>query len=282
MIDLHAHTNISDGTATPEEVIRAAKQAGLKAIAITDHDSIDGHEEAQAAADSLGVNYIKGIEFSVVYGENRLIHILGIGIDPERKGFMDIYRKYRKRRSSRLNHVFQKISDLGVIIRREDVEPHIIGGYMDRQAIARYLVAEGVVPSIKMAWMEYLDSVPYAEGELIEPKDAFRAIREGGGKSFLAHFHLPIGLKGYSEKETRRRLGELKEWGLDGLEYYYPSFTEEDRNRCARYIEEFGFLKSGGTDFHGENRAHIKLGTGEGDFRVSRELLNSILPEKAF
>jgi len=168
-----------------------------------------------------------------------------------------------------------------VIIRREDVEPHIIGGYMDRQAIARYLVAEGVVPSIKMAWMEYLDRVPYAEGELIEPKDAFRAIREGGGKSFLAHFHLPIGLKGYSEKETRRRLGELKEWGLDGLEYYYPSFTEEDRNRCARYIEEFGFLKSGGTDFHGENRAHIKLGTGEGGFKVPRELLNSILPEKA-
>ena len=158
-------------------------------------------------------------------------------------------------------------------------ETYVVGGYMDRQAIAKFLVAEGYAALINNAWMKYLDKIPYIEGELISPGDAFDAIHGAGGKAFMAHFNQPIGLKGYSDEEARRRLSELKGWGLDGLEYHYPSFTREDMKRCARYIEEFGFIKSGGTDFHGASRAHIKLGIGEGDHRVPKELLNDIFPE---
>ncbi len=273
MIDLHAHTTISDGTVTPKELIRLAKETGLSAVAITDHDSIDGLEEAQQEADVLGVNFVKGIEFSTAFGENRLIHILGLGIDTKNEDFQQLYTNYRKTRSEKLSHVFEKIGAMGISIKREDVRSFITGKYMDRQAIAKCLVANGYTKSVRESWINYLDKIKYIDGELIKPKDAFKAINAAGGKSFLAHFHLPIGLKGYSEDEARKILRKLKDIGLSGMEYYYPSFSEEDKKRCAQYIKDFDFLKSGGTDFHGANRPHIKLGIGQGDFLVPDELL---------
>ena len=278
MIDLHAHTNISDGTVSPKELMRIAARTGLSAVAVTDHDNISGLDEAQAEADKLGITLVKGIEFSVAYGENRLLHILGLGIDPEDTRFREIYLRYRGLRAARLDHVFDKLQRLGVKLCRKDVEPFVLDGYMDRQAVAKCLVDQGRAPLIKDAWMNYLDHIPYAEGELIQPGEAFEAIHRAGGKSFLAHLHLPIGLKGYSEEEALRRLVELKGAGLDGLEAYYPSYTADDRQRCARFIGELEFLQSGGTDFHGANRAHIKLGTGEGDFHVPDKLLDGLLP----
>ncbi len=278
MIDLHAHTNISDGTYSPKELIETAVKAGLSAIAVTDHDSIDGLAEARREAEKQEITLVQGIEFSAAYGENRLIHILGLGIDPEDPAFLEIYTAYRKTRSESLDHVFQKLPELGISLTPADAAPYMTGQYPDRQAIAKTIVAKGYVPLIKNAWMGYLDHIPYRQEELIQPKKAIQAIHAAGGKAFLAHFHMPIGLKGYSDLEARRRLGELKDWGLDGMEYYYPSYTEEDSRLCDRYIRDFGFLRSGGTDFHGANRAHIQLGTGEGDFAVPDELLNTIIP----
>nr|WP_319399517.1 PHP domain-containing protein [uncultured Carboxylicivirga sp.] len=278
MIDLHAHTTISDGTLTPKELIHLAKETGLEAVAITDHDSIAGLEVAQIEANKLGVNLVNGIEFSTALGENRLVHILGLGIDPNNADFIRIYTDYRRERSDKLSVVFEKLRNMGVDIKREDAEPFVIGGYMDRQAVAKCLVQKGYTNSVKDSWVQYLDKVDYVSGELIEPQEAFEAIHVSGGKAFMAHFHLPIGLKGYSETETRERLKQLKQLGLDGMEYYYPSFTEEDQKRCAQYIHEFDFIKSGGSDFHGANRPHIKLGVGEGDFKVPDELLKNIVP----
>lgn len=276
MIDLHAHTTISDGTVSPKELVQNAKKIGLKAIAITDHDSIDGHIEAQLEADQTGIQLIKGIEFSVSYGKNRLIHVLGLGLDTTSKVFTDIYTNYRSVRSEKLNHVFKELNNMGLDIKREEVEPFTVGGFMDRQAIGKYLVANGHVPIIKSAWVDYLDHIPYIPGELILPKDAFDAIHAAGGKAFMAHFHLPIGLKGYTEKEALQKLQDLKNLGLDGLEFYYPSFSKNDKIKCAKYIKEFGFLESGGSDFHGANRPHIKLGVGEGSFNVPDEVLKNL------
>ncbi len=278
MIDLHTHTYHSDGTLSPKELIRRAN--GLTAVAITDHDSIHGLDEAQVEADRLGITFVPGIEFSVAYGEGRLIHILGLGIDPGNKNFLNSYNKYRQIRSVRLLPVFNKLQAMNVPIGPEDVEPFIdCSGFMDRQAIAKCILARGYALSLKDSWEGYLDFIPYGEGELIEPEAAFDAIHCAGGKAFLAHFHLPIGLEGYSDEEARRRLGELKTMGLDGMEYWYPSFSGEDRECCRRYIEEFGFLRSGGTDFHGANRPHIELGTGKGNFCVPDELLKEILSD---
>ena len=279
MIDLHTHTTVSDGTLTPKELICTAKEAGLSAVAITDHDSIAGLAEAQEEADKLGITLIKGIEFSTAFGQNRLIHILGLGFDILNDGFKQIYNNYRKVRSEKLATVFEKLQSMGVAIGLDDVQPFVSGGYMDRQAIAKCLVANGYTSSVKESWINYLDKIAYIEGELIQPKDAFNAIHAAGGKAFLAHYHLPIGLKGYSEDEIQSKLKELKDLGMDGLECYYPSFSQYDQLRCENYIKDFGFIKSGGTDFHGANRPHIKLGVGEGDFNVPDELLEKIVPE---
>jgi len=280
MIDLHTHTTISDGSLTPRELIHQAKETGLSAVAITDHDSIDGLDEAQREADILGVTFIKGIEFSTAFGENRLIHILGLGIDPQSAGFAEIYTNYRRERSERLTLVFEKLRSMGIAIDPEFVNPFVLGGFMDRQAIAKYLVARGYTKSVRESWINYLDKIDYIEGELIKPADAFYAIHAAGGKAFLAHFHLKIGLKGFSEDEARACLKKLKELGLDGMECYYPSFSEGDRLRCAAYIKEFDFITSGGSDFHGATRPHVKLGVGEGDLNVPDELLEKILTEK--
>ncbi len=279
MIDLHTHTSISDGTLTPKEIIHQAKETGLSAVAITDHDTIAGLEEAQLEADKLGVNFINGIEFSTAFGKNRLLHILGIGIDPHREGFLHIYTNFRKKRSDRLSVVFEKLRSMGVDIDREATKPFVSGGFMDRQAIAKCLVAKGYTTNVRDSWINFLDKVGYIDGELIKPEDAFRAIHAAGGKAFLAHYHLNIGLKGYSEEEARTYLKKLKELGLDGMECYYPSFTEADKIRCAEYVKEFDFIKSGGSDFHGANRAHVKLGVGEGDLNIPDELLENIIPE---
>jgi len=280
MIDLHAHTTISDGTYSPRDLVREAKKRGLTAVAITDHDSIDGHAEAIEEAEKLGMTLVKGIEFSVSYGKGRLIHLLGLGIEPENEGFIARYTRYRQVRASKLTHVFRGLREMGVELTIEDVEPFVVGGLMDRQAIAKFLIDRGYTSIMKESWIQYIDHIPYIEGELIDPKTAIDAIHAAGGKAFMAHFHLPIGLKGYTEAEARERLQELKDMGLDGLEYYYPSFTKEDQLRCAQYIEDFNFLKSGGSDFHGANRANIQLGVGEGDFNVPDELLESILEPK--
>lgn len=279
MIDLHAHSSISDGTLAPSEIIRLAKKQGLTAIAITDHDSIDGHDEAIKEAKRIGMTLVKGIEFSVTYGENRLIHLLGLGIEPDCSGFMTPYLRYRKERASKLGPVFDQLIEMGVDITPEAVQPFVVGGYMDRQAMAKYLVHKGYAEMMKFAWINYLDHIPYAQGELIDPKTAIDAVHAAGGKVFMAHYHLKIGLKGYSDKEVHERLSELKGMGLDGLEYFYPSFTKEDQLKCGQYIDEYDFLESGGTDFHGVNRPHIQLGVGEGDFKVPDRLLEAILEE---
>lgn len=280
MIDLHTHSTISDGTLSPKELIHQAKETGLSAVAITDHDSVAGLDEAQREANRLGITLIKGIEFSTAFGENRLLHILGLGIDPQREGFMQIYSNYRQKRFDKLPLVFEKLRSMGIKIDPEAVLPFVSGGFMDRQAIAKYLVAKRYTNSVRDSWINYLDKINYTEGELIKPEDAFKAIHAAGGKAFLAHFHLKIGFKGYTNEEVRTHLKKLNELGLDGMEYYYPSFSEEDKMRCAKYIEDFDFIKSGGSDFHGANRAHIKLGIGEGDFFVPDELLGNILSEK--
>ena len=277
MIDLHTHTTISDGTYSPIELIQLAKKIGVSAVAITDHDSIVGLEEAQMEAERIGVNFINGIEFSVTFGNNRLLHVLGLGFDPECEGFQEIYTQYRKIRESKLTHVFDRLLEMGVSINPNDVLPFISGGYMDRQAIAKFLVAKGYASIMKEAWVKYLDKIDYIDGELIQPEDAFNAIHAGGGKAFLAHFHLNIGFKGYSEEEIRANLATLKKMGLDGLECYYPSFTIDDKLRCAKYLKEFDLLSSGGSDFHGANRPHIQLGIGEGDFCVPDQLLENIV-----
>ncbi len=275
MIDLHTHTTISDGSYTPTELIRLAKETGLKAVAITDHDCVEGLDEAAEEAQRIGVKLIPGIEFDVRFLGRRL-HVLGLNINKENETFQKIYKAYRTRKEGCLDRVFELLREMGVTVSFAEVLPFQTGGSMDRQAIAKYLVAKGYTNDMKESWGNYLDRISFLEEELLEPEAALLAIHSAGGRAFLAHCHLPIGLAGMTDSEAESFLKDLQKMGLDGMEYHYPSFTREDQERCGRFIEMFGFRKCGGTDFHGRNRPQIRIGIGEGNFVVPDEILEYV------
>lgn len=279
MIDLHVHSNISDGSDKPIEIIRKAKEKGLKAVALTDHDNVAGLEEASNEAKKLNVNFVKGIEFSVSYGTGRLIHILGLGINPDQPIFKKIYNNYRIIREKKLDNLFEQLKKQGINPDVSEVYNFATGGWLDRQAVAKWLAANGYADTVSQAWVNIVDHIPYVEGELIKPEEAFYAIKQASGMSFLAHYHKWIGFQGYYKVETERRLKELKDMGLDGIERYYPSFTRKNEEEVEYYINRLNFIPSGGTDYHGKNRPDIELGNGDGDFCVPYKIYKNI---KAF
>lgn len=268
MIDLHVHSNVSDGSDTPTMIIEKAKALKLNVIALTDHDSIDGLQEAERAAIALKVRFIKGIELTVDYDNNRLLHLLGLDIDPVNPRFLEIYNAYRTKRASQLEYVMTALRKRGVKLNLEDLAPYVTGGKGDRQAIAKWLVASGHTKNITHSWMDYLDLIPHAEGEILELSQAFEMIKAAGGKTFLAHYCKGIGLEGYDADETVDRLIQLKEQGLDGIERFYPTYTQEQEQELESMIQSVGLLTCGGSDYHGTNRPSIGLGIGSGDFYV--------------
>jgi len=277
MIDLHVHSIISDGMDTPSEIIRKAKRIGLDALALTDHDCIAGLEEAELEAHRLGVKFVKGIEFSVTYGDNRLIHILGLGINPDNEVFSKLYAEYRKSRSNQIHHIFEGLNKRGIYPVMEEVLALSPDGCLDRQTLGRWLLEKGITKSMHSSWVDYLDLFPYREGELIVMETALKMIKAAGGKSFMAHFHKPIGLKDYSKGECHKILTDLKALGLDGMESYYPDFTHEDYLKVNKYITKYNFLVSGGSDYHGSNRPSVELGIGSGSMNVPNKVLDSII-----
>lgn len=276
MIDLHVHSTISDGMDSPKQIIRKAKQLGLTTVALTDHDCIDGLIEAEKEAHKLGINFIKGIELSVSYGEGRIIHILGLGINPEDPTFKQHYTAFRQRRNHYVKNTLASLNKQGIFPETKELLEISTDAYLDRQTVAKWLLKTGYTTSMQESWVNYIDKIPYAEDELIDMVSALNMIRSAGGKSFMAHFHKPIGLFGYSEEECHNILTELKTLGLNGLEGYYPDFTSEHHKILDGYIKKYGFIASGGSDYHGSNRPSVKLGKGNGSLHVPDSLIEEI------
>lgn len=258
--DMHVHSVYSDGSDTPEEIMERAGRLGVKRIALTDHDSIGGLHEAREAASRFGLTFINGIELSVRYEKTRLLHILGLNLDVENKIFLSRYQQYRNQRTAALEKVVVKLKAFGADLRLESLKPHVMSGQMDRQTVAKWLVAEGYAPNITKAWNDFLDKIPYEEGEILEPREAFDMIHAAGGQAYLAHIHKWIGMEGYGAEETKARVQELMRMGLDGIESEYPSFTEIDRAQVRNLVETLGLAESGGSDYHGSFRPDAELG----------------------
>ncbi|MDA3847683.1 MAG: PHP domain-containing protein [Vallitaleaceae bacterium] len=282
MIDLHVHSYISDGSDRPADIISKAKELGISAIALTDHDTIDGLEEADEAAKKVGITLIKGIELSVDYGNGRLLHILGLGIEPKNPVFSRIYTKYKTDRHNALPIVIEQLQKKGFPVVWEELLEFQSGNWLDRQAIAKWLVKYGHATSISSAWIEIIDLIGYESGELISLEDALLMIKLSGGLSFLAHYNKLIGFEGYTAGEIETSIAELKVKGLDGIERYYPTFTKENHEELDYLIERYELLSSGGTDYHGLNRLSIQLGVGEGDFSVDDAVYEKLKPHLSY
>ncbi len=272
-IDLHVHSNASDGTLTPAGVVELAAQKGLSAIALTDHDTIEGIPEALEAAKSLPLEVIPGIELSCVY-QGEEIHILGLYVDLADKNFIaetDTLKDIRMKRNTEMIHRFQ---NAGIDITLSEVQGGNPDTVITRAHFARVLLEKGYVKNMDQAFKKYLSySGPYCpRKEKITPEHAMKMLRDCKASPVLAHpyqYHL-------GDKKTEELVSYLKEMGLHGLEVYHSSNNQYDSGKLKKLAKKYQLFPTGGSDFHGTNKPDIDLGTGRGGLRISALLLDDI------
>lgn len=273
LIDLHTHSTASDGSMSPAEVVRLAREKGLSAIALTDHDTVDGVREALEEGKKSGVEVIPGIEISVDFKPE--MHILGYF--PGISGYTGIKKELevvKQGREVRNKKIINRLNELGIDITLEDVKGVALGDIMGRPHIARVLVNRGFVSSIDEAFNRYLcrEGLAYFKRVELKPGDGISAIRNAGGLPVLAH---PVFLgKSYGELDTL--LAELKEFGLAGIEALYSENSKEDTGIFLRLAIKYELLVTGGSDFHGSFKPGIELGRGRGSLEVPYEILEKL------
>lgn len=268
--DLHTHSNYSDGTLSPAELIRLAEKSNLAAVALCDHNTVRGLPEFLEAAKSSAVEAVPGIEFSTEY-EGTELHILGLFIAPEHYDAINsLLAGALCRKEHSIKELIARLKERGLDLDYEQIREET-GGFVNRAVVASYLVKHGFCGSMQEAFDRWLS---LELGLFVPPKrpDAYEVIRfikSIGAVSVLAHPFLNLG-----EDRLRKFLAGTQK--LDAMEVYYPRFNEEQTALAGLIAEEFGLIKSGGSDFHGENKPDIHLGTGTGTLRVSRSCLEEL------
>ncbi len=271
-IDLHTHSHFSDGSMSPTEVVKLAKESGLRAISLTDHDTIDGLDEFMEAGKEYGIETIPGIEFSVVStGET---HILGYNIDYKQPDFFNALDRVKKLRLENNKRTEESLKKLGFDVTVEDVRKISPVGNIGRAHFARVMADKGYASSVKEAFSLYLDKGKpgYNSLRLLTPEDAIKLIKNAGGKAYLAHLHL-TKMQG---EELDNYVKSLKDAGLDGIEGYYTEYTDEMEKEYQDLAKKYNLLLSGGSDFHGMNKPHIKMGVGYGNLKIPYSLINDL------
>ena len=276
LIDLHTHSLKSDGSMTPAEVVREAKRAGLAAIALSDHDTVDGIREAAAEGEKIGVEVIPAIEFSVQ--SKTETHILGYFIDIENPDLLKTLKEVVDLRIERNYVTCQRLNELGFDITIEEVRALAPNNFVGRAHFARVLMDKGYTKSVKEGFDLYMTSGKYAycEKQRLTARDAVELIGKCGGISFLAHPHLTK----LGDDELKEFLKELKGFGLSGLEGYYTDYTPEMQEKYQAMAKELGLLISGGTDFHAAMKPHISIGTGHGNMKIPYSVLEAMKAER--
>lgn len=253
LADLHLHTNHSNGTFTPEEIVRQANQAGLKAISITDHDAVSGIDLAIEEGKGLGVEVIPGVELSVIY-RNKDIHVLGYFIDYRDERLLHYLDLFKTARVRRIEKMVSKLNEKGLPIKVESVLAKAGFGTMGRPHVAQVLVEEGYVTTYEEAFQNYLgdQGLAYVEKYRMSPEEGIALIHSVGGVSVLAH---PVC---YNQDEI---IPDLVKKGLDGLETIQSDNFGIDAHHYQRIAQKYNLLESGGSDYHGERRSGATIGS---------------------
>ena len=269
-IDLHIHSTYSDGVCTPAKIVDLAKSQGLGAIAITDHDTAAGIDEALAGGQEKGVEVIPGIEISSWHGETSM-HILGYSFNQKDKKFLSRLQLLQDGRETRNAKIIENLRRLGIKVDLSDLLRYSEYGQTGRPHIARLLVDKGVVRTIDQAFKLYLrrDGAAYAERFRFAAGDAIAMIREAGGIAVLAH---PASLDP-TLRSIPQLLDKLHKLGLGGVEVYYPSHSQRAVTALVRMAEDMGLLKTGGSDFHGLERSGSNVDEWVRKTRIPYELV---------
>ena len=254
-IDLHTHSTASDGIYSPTELLHRAKEVGLRVLALTDHDTTDGLEEAMRAARTLDIDLIPGIEINTDVGGGE-VHVLGYFLEFQRPEFQAVLKVLRDARERRGQRMVELLNEHGVNISWERVR-EIAQGSVGRPHVAEALLEAGYVQTIGEAFDSYIgrDCYAYVPRYKLTPKDAVLLIASANGLPVIAH---PIELPGLDE--LRSWLPELCEAGMVGLETYYGPYTPENERELLALAHEYNLIPTGGSDFHGPGIHPTPLG----------------------
>lgn len=272
-VDLHVHSNYSDGTNSVKELVDLACEKKLAGIALTDHDTTDGIEEILFCAKDKPLEIIPGIEFSTEY-LGRDIHILGLYVNPYHPAFREHIRNFQESRDIRNRKMCMRLSDMGVSVSYEELTKAFEGSVLTRAHYARYLMEHGYVKNMREAFERYVgDHCPaFVPREKITPNEAVTLILKTGGIPVLAH---PI-LYRFSDRVLETMVESLKESGLIGIETIYSTYSPSEERYIRRLAKRFDLIITGGSDYHGSNKPDISLGNGRGHLYVPHECLDSI------
>lgn len=284
-VDLHTHSTASDGSMTPAELVRCAHEKGLAAIALTDHDTVDGVEEALEEGARTGTEVVAGVEISVSLSgwdypgsdEESVepeMHLLGFFFSGNYEPILKTLEELREKREQRNPRIIRKLNEMGFDISMEEVRAKAPGGIAGRPHIARVMMEKGYVSSIAESFEKYLGvgRPAYFRKDKLTPEEGIAAILNAGGIPVLAH---PV-LLGLKSGPLDQVLKKLKAAGLIGMEALYTENTPEHTREFMELAAQNKLLVSGGSDFHGSFKPDIEIGIGRGNLRVPYEVLENL------
>jgi predicted metal-dependent phosphoesterase TrpH len=252
-VDLHLHSTFSDGLNTPTRLVEMAVEKKLAAISLTDHDCLDGVEEAVSAGESHSLEVLPGVELSCEF-RGRDLHILGYGVDRTHVEFQEMLKQFRETRHQRGIKIIEKLNALGVSIDAEEVIKKSGEGSLGRPHIAAVLAEKGIVSTPTQAFDKYIaeGGPAYVPKYKMTPAEAIRYIRMARGLAFMAHPGMFL--------ENSEELHALMREGFDGIEIYHPKHSADTVRRLKAIADKHGLLTSGGSDFHGFATRDLPLG----------------------
>ena len=271
-IDLHIHTTASDGTCSPAEAVRLAKDTGLRALAVTDHDTVEAHAEARAEAARVGIEFVPGIEISTKYGV--AVHILGYYIDAEKPGMRSLLDWIVEDRDRRNEKMCALMAADGLPVSYAAMKERF-GEVIGRPNFGQVLVELGLARDVNDAFARYVEKGQryYIARTILPIERAVESIVEAGGVAVLAH---PFQYK-KDDEELRELIEHCMDHGLRGMECRYSGYGPERVAYLEALAGEYGLLKTGGSDFHGQNKPRIRLGSGvDGELAVPYEWLERL------
>lgn len=276
--DLHCHSTCSDGTMTPEQLLHHASEIGLKALSITDHDTLDAYtDDILALAKDLKIELLPGVEFSTILNSTS-VHLLGYNFSLKDPKILAFCARHKDRRIMRYREILKLLANHGIKIDEEELltlaiatQPSLKNRIIGRPHIALMMVKLGYVKTIQEAFKKYLGDgcSCYVQGEYITPEETIEILHNAGGIAVIAHPHL------INDSKILLRLLAMK---IDGIECYYSRFQEKEHKRWVKIAQRHNFLITGGSDFHGDVKPTIPLGCSWIDEEHFRKLQNYVIP----
>ena len=278
LADLHTHTFFSDGTFSPEALVDLACQKNVAALAVTDHDTVDGCERAALRSREKGIDFVPGVELSVAYdlpGSGHL-HLLGLFIDYFNPSLVQTLARLKKARKQRAFKIVSRLNSMGLRITTDELFAVVKDGSPGRPHIVELMLQKGYIPNAMEGYTRYLakGKPAYVPKEKLRLQEAIRLIHQAGGLAILAH---PVSLRYASYARMGEEILKFKTMGLDGVEVFYPSHDYYFTKWLRDFVRKYFLAVSGGSDFHGLAKPDIELGTGRGNLNVAYSVYENLI-----